>query len=779
MEFIPRTKVSRSVPESVGRVPPWLADLLFSRGYETKEEMEKFLAPAMDQLLPPSALPGMKDLTDTVARLREEKGRSLRVTVYGDYDVDGICASVIMERAFLLQGARTRVRIPDRHGEGYGLNAEAVRQIAGNTDILVTVDCGITSVEETALAKSLGMTVLITDHHTPGEELPRADAVVDPMLAGEGYSPLCGAGVAWKVMWALNGPDAAREYLDICALATVADLVPLRGENRVLVHQGLRAMNRTARPGIGALLRTARIPEGSVTSEKIAFQLAPRLNAAGRLDSALLGYRLLTARDQAPAMALAERLEDLNRERRDKEERAFSQARAQVEKMPLWRQRGIVVFDPDWDTGVIGLVAGKLAEQYAYPVICLTRNQAGDYQGSGRSACGIDLYRAISSCRQYLTRFGGHKQAAGLALRPEDLGAFTAAFSGAVAEQLGEGDLRHAMEYDLTLSLRDVSVDNVRLLSLLEPFGMGNVRPVFRFDGCGLSMRAVGTGEKHLKCEFSSGRDIRQGIWFSHGYLAREALDTVDVLAEMSLNEFMGTTRAELTVKGARLSPDGLRDDPERERAACLRDLQTVMRLTAGTSGAETMERSWRETEPGLRGTLYFCRRATTAAAVAAAYPALEVVGTSGLDRRAYSAVALYAPISAIPEGYERIVLCDGSFGPGETAAIGALHPKARIEVCPSDISSGIRRSLLMTREQLRRMYVLFRRWDEMGERGTAAGAGTDGPGVAWGAAAMKEAGLLEMTDEPLSVRLLPVPQGPTDPLKTIFYHLTDTGSMN
>ena len=781
MEFIPRAQITRSLPDQGGPLPSWLRDLLVSRGYGTEEEMARFLKPEMDQLLDPMTLPGMRAFVDTLARLRREKGRPLRVTVYGDYDVDGICASVIMERAFQLQGDKTEVRIPDRHGDGYGLNMTAVSLIAGNADVLVTVDCGITSVEETALAKQSGLTVLITDHHTPGPVLPEADAVVDPMLAGEGYSPLCGAGVAWKVMWALNGLKAAEDVLDICALATVADLVPLQGENRVLVRHGLKAINSKPRTGISALLKCARIPEGSgsVTSDKIAYQLAPRLNAAGRLDSALKGYRLLKARDPAEAMALAEQLEDLNRERRAMEEKAFAQAKALVDGMPLWRQRGIVVFGPDWDTGVIGLVAGKLAEMYAYPAICLTKNLAGEYQGSGRSACGIDLYRAIAACRKYLTRFGGHRQAAGLALRPEDLDKFTAAFSEAVAEQLGEGDLRHAMEYDLELSLKDVNRDNVRLISYLEPFGMGNQRPVFRFNGCALSMRAVGAGGKHLKCEFSRDDEIRQGIWFSHGYLAGDALDTVDLLAEMTLNEFGGKVSAECTVRGLRTAPDGLRDDPARERAVCLEDLRTAEKCAHAAGENRVRTCSWRDAAPGHRGTLYLCRRASTAAAVAAAYPGLEVTGARGLDRRAYSAVALYAPIGAVPEGYDRIVLCDGSFGSAETAALSALYPGVEIIVSPSGTASQIRSSLLLSREELRGLYVLFRRWDEMGERGALREAGMDAARLKWGAAAMERVGLLELTDSPLSVRLLPRPQGATDPLATVWYHLTETGSIN
>ncbi len=777
MEFVSRISQENRPPFEAGGIPAWIQTLLYGRGIRTEYEMRRFLKPTADQLADPLALPGMRELTDAVRKRREARGNALRVTVYGDYDVDGICASVIMERAFRLCGAVTRVRIPDRHEEGYGLNAAAVREIARDTDILVTVDCGITSIEEVDLAKELGMTVLVTDHHTPGPELPRADAVVDPMLAGEGYSPLCGAGVAWKTLWALHGRQAAEEYLDICALATVADLVPLTGENRILVYLGLRQINSSPRIGVKALIRCARIREGAdaVTSDRIAFQLAPRLNAAGRLDSAFLGYRLLTAGDEGTAMALAEQLEDLNRERKALEDQAFKDAEKQVERMPLSGQRGIVVFHENWDTGIIGLVAGKLAEKYAYPTICLTGNRMGEYQGSGRSACGVDLYQALKACEQYLTRFGGHKQAAGLALKPGNLETFVRAFSGAVSEQLGDGDLRDELAYDLEMPLQAVDEEHIRWMTLLEPFGMGNPRPLFRFDGCGISMRAVGSEGRHLKCVLHKDGTVRQGIWFSHGYLAGDALPAADVVAEMTLNDFGGRVSAECSLKGMRLNPDGLRDDPETEREGCLRDLVTLEGFEPRPPRAD--KRSWDTVPFSRRGTLYLCRRASTAAAVVRRYPSLEITVAKDLDRRAFSAAVLGADLTRVPEGYERLVLCDGALGDAEIAALNTLYPRAEVIVSPSDTAAGIRRSLVMGRETLRRLYVLSARWDTMGIQAVCEALGADLPQIKWGALAMARVALCEITDLPFRIRLLPRPPSVTDPFATAWYRLTEKGT--
>ncbi|HSK69792.1 MAG TPA: single-stranded-DNA-specific exonuclease RecJ, partial [Candidatus Limnocylindria bacterium] len=426
------------MPFTLPGYPDFLAGLLRARGVDSAEAAERFLHPDLSHLSDPTLLHG---IPEAVAVIRRAVRSNARIAVYGDYDADGVCASAILLTALRGMGADAFSYIPDRVTEGYGLHAEAIRHLAGTAGLVVTVDCGVTAREEAALARELGLSLVITDHHTVPDMLPDADAVVHPAMGEHPEPGLCGAGVAWKLALALAGKEAALPLLELAALATVADLVPLLGENRVIAALGLRMMRDTARPGLRALKAVAGIKEGApVTGEMAGFQLAPRLNAGGRLASAQLALDLLMAPDDITARPLAARLDMLNRERRDVEAAVLREAQAQIEGRDLTLTRTLVACGEGWNPGVVGLVAGRLAQRWNYP--CVVLSQEGDVMhGSGRSAGDVDLHAALSECADLFHRFGGHRMAAGLSMPSSSLEAFRTRFDAAVRSQLGDGDL--------------------------------------------------------------------------------------------------------------------------------------------------------------------------------------------------------------------------------------------------------------------------------------------------------------------------------------------------
>ena len=365
-------RIDLNVPEEAAArfpdMPDWMAGLLYSRGIRSAAEAERFLHPGMDQLLPPMLL---RDMDRAAALLRDARDRGQQAVIYGDYDVDGVCASAILLETFRRMNLESDVYIPDRHRGGYGLNLAAVEKLAERYQVLVTVDCGITSVKEVARARELGMRTIVTDHHRPGDALPPADAVVSPLLGEYPFPYLCGAGVAWKLAMALLGQNAL-PLMELAALATVADMVSLTGENRCIVALGLEKLSATARPGLRAVMNRAGI-FGRVTSEQVGFQIAPRMNACGRMESARTALEMLTTRDLTRAEELALKLEGLNRERKDQEARVITGALAQVEQMDLVDSLAIVVRGESWNSGVVGLAAGRIAEQYAYPTVALSQ----------------------------------------------------------------------------------------------------------------------------------------------------------------------------------------------------------------------------------------------------------------------------------------------------------------------------------------------------------------------------------------------------------------------
>ena len=703
------------------KLKKWQAQLLAVRGADTPEGIRKYMDLSFDSLDGPETLPGIAEMTSVIEELREENPRA-RIAVYGDYDVDGVCASAIMKEALDGMGFDVRVYIPDRHEEGYGLNAEAVSRLKEGTawpdpwpaDMILTVDCGITSLEEVALAKELGLRIIVTDHHTRLEELPCADAVVSPVLEGAPHFHfLCGAGVALKAAWALCGKEFARERCDLCALATVADVVPLEGENRTLVAEGLKKMARSPRCGIRALMEVSGLNErhGPVTSEAVAFQLAPRLNAAGRLESAMLSCRLMLTRDENEAEEIARALDRLNTARRISQDKVIAEAEAQAEKTCLRDVRALVCVGEGWDSGVVGLAAGRLAEKYACPAVCLAR--AGEMcVGSARSACGVDLYAALYTCRDLFERFGGHKAAAGLTIRYDRVEEFRDRLSRAVKLMLGDGDLIPVEEYDAEMPLSDVTLENVAWINGLAPFGAGNPSPVFLIrDAAMEGRRTVGKDFSHLQFTLEKDGEMRKCVYFRGASWLDAPRGRVSVLAVPGENTFNHRTTVQLRIQSARQTPEDLEKEESREDEILLQDLTEIAANSEGPelrcvplpSAAEKAGEWLRE----KRGTLILCRTLESALKWHRAWPGLSLTTGKADDPRAFTALALYVPLRSISPHYSRIILADGPL-PGEG---GLLMSAARERQVCADGSgeSPLMDRVFLDRTKLNKAYLALK----------------------------------------------------------------------
>ena len=641
-------------------MPEALHRLLIERGIASAEEAERFLHPSARDLLDPMRLNAMPE---AVARIRAAMAAGETICVYGDYDVDGVCASAILCGWLQSQGADARVYLPSRHTEGYGLNESAVRSIAGWAKLMVTVDCGVTSAALVALAKSLGLDVIVTDHHEPAEPLPDCP-VVNPLLGGYPYPSLCGAGVAWKLVWALGGQDAAMARVDIAALATVADVVPLTGENRAIVRMGLEAINAAPRPGVAALIESAGLAGKPITSSSVAFQLAPRLNAGGRLGSAMRSYALVTAADSAAAGPLAAELEGENARRKQIEQQILAQAEAQLADFDFAAHGALVLCGAEWNPGVIGLTASRLVEKYHYPAILLA-DQDGTLTGSCRSIPGVDIHAALCGCADTLERFGGHKQAAGLTLRRENLPAFIEALDAWLAANVDPNAYVPTREYDAEIGFEAVTPGFIAALEGVQPTGFGNPAPLFRASADVVDARAVGSGGAHLKLTLAQGGHRLGGIAFREGPRAEGLSGRVDALFVPSMNTYMGRSEPQLELRALN-DADALGqiesklDDEARLQCNFLTEILYNKEIETPVAAAEIdfdRLRGWMADRP--QGTLVV---ATDMAMAARLMRQLEpcapdlYFGRLPGDPRAFNAVCVCPPMAA-PRGYRRLVL--------------------------------------------------------------------------------------------------------------------------
>ncbi len=537
------------------------AAVLVARGYRSLEEARAILD-GEEVLGPdPFLLAGMEQ---TVDRLHRAVQHRERVLVYGDYDVDGASATSLYLGFLKGLGLTAGFYIPHRIKEGYGLNAEAIRRIAASgVSVLITADCGTTSIDEIALAQALGMDVIVTDHHLPGDTLPPAFAVLNPCRSDSGYpfSGLCSGGLAYKVASAYRTKYEAaasdpESYLDLVALATIADVAPLREENRTMVRRGLRLLSRGDRPGIRALKAVAGVT-GACGVGTVGFSLAPRINAAGRLGDAADAVRLLLTHDEGEAVELAGMLNRLNQERQQLEERMTAEALQAADATPAGP---IVLASRGWHQGVVGIVAARLVERFHRPAVLIALNEEGVGRGSARSIAGVNLYEAIARCRDQLLAFGGHAVAAGLTITEERVPAFRDRLAEVLEGPLRSAAARPQLLCDTEVEPHGFSPDSVRELIKLGPFGAGNPEPTVVLRSLRIASAKI-VGTNHLKLAVKGrGGPLLDAIGFRMGSLESRGLSQsvpVDVACALDINTWNGAERVQLRLKDVRTSVSG------------------------------------------------------------------------------------------------------------------------------------------------------------------------------------------------------------------------------
>lgn len=555
------TIAPRVDPQSLSRwddLPELIVQLLHNRGISDPQEARTFLDDRGTQHDPFA----LKDMDKAVTRLRQAIHRGEAVAVYGDFDTDGVTATALLVDTLSALGARVQPYIPHRVDEGYGLNLGALRKLwRAGVRVVVTVDCGIRSVHEVHQAKD-HLDLIITDHHSIGPEPPPAVAIINPHQRDCAYpfKKLAGVGVAYKLAEALLRVDAKMErssrldadsLLELVALGTVADLMPLLGENRALVQRGLEVLNNTPRPGVEALMADASLRRGKVSATTIGFRLGPRLNAAGRIDSALLAYELLTSRDPLRTRELASQLGQLNQRRQELTEQTVAAAEAQVQRDP----DAYLLFagSPDFRSGVVGLAASRLTDAHYRPSAVLELGKKTS-RASCRSIPEFNITAALEECRDLLIRFGGHAAAAGFTVATHNLEALRHRLQAIAAQQLSDVDLRPTLEIDAQVPLEDIDWDTRAMLDRLEPCGMENPQPVLLSTGVHVRRwRAIGTASQHLKLDLAdSRRRSWDAVYFRRGDLASQIPTRVDVAYVLDVNEWNHQKRLQLVVQDLR-----------------------------------------------------------------------------------------------------------------------------------------------------------------------------------------------------------------------------------
>ncbi|MCD6395242.1 MAG: single-stranded-DNA-specific exonuclease RecJ [Planctomycetes bacterium] len=545
------------------RVSPVLAQVLINRDIADPDKARAFLSPKLTDLIEPDRL---SQIGRAVERIRRGLTDGELITVYGDYDVDGITSVTILWHLLTMLGGRVEYYIPHRLDEGYGLNDEAIRQLAQNgTRLIITVDCGITAVSQAELAAELGMDMIITDHHQAADILPQAEAIVHPRMEDYPNPDSAGAMVALKLAWALvntykAGGQTSSEFrrflLDattLAAMGTIADVVDLRGENRVLTSYGLKTLGESNLMGIRALLESADLGGKDMDSYHVAFRLAPMLNAAGRMGHARLAVELLTSDSEVRCAQIAGYLKDQNRLRQQYQRKIFSQAADMITAAGLNHpdHKTIVLADEKWHGGIVGIVASRVIDKYFRPTIMIsTANSIA--QGSARSVEGFDILAAIRACSEHLVSFGGHAMAAGLKIEKDNIAGFTAAIEEYAQQNLDEEKLVSKLNIDRVCSISDMSHSVVKELSLLEPTGQGNPKPLFATRGVRWMSppRRVGAKGDHLQIAITDNTASVRCIGFGMGKLEKKLLesDGFNVAYEPQINTYNGNSSVQFVL---------------------------------------------------------------------------------------------------------------------------------------------------------------------------------------------------------------------------------------
>lgn len=547
------------------KTSPLLAQVLINRGVCADDKAHSFLNPRLTELIAPELMPGA---TKAAKRIQQAIVNNEKITIYGDYDVDGITSVSILWHLLKILGGNVEYYIPHRVDEGYGLNEDAIRQLADSgTNLIITVDCGITAVKEAALAAELGTEIIITDHHQPGEQLPESAAIVHPSIDTSYPNPdSAGAMVAFKLAWAIvnlnkttaQTPTELREFLlnatTLAAMGTIADVVNLRGENRILTSFGLKSLMQTQMPGLKALIESAELDSQNLDSYHIAFKLAPLLNAAGRMGHARLAVDMLTSESQMECMKIALYLKEQNKLRQQCQRKIYKEARQMIASNNLNHpdKKTVVIANENWHKGVIGIVASRVVEEFYRPTIILSTD--GDIaQGSGRSIKGFNLFKALQACSEHLVSFGGHAMAAGLKLKIDKIADFINAFENYAQSNLDQDCTTATLDIDALCSISQLSFDVVKHLQMLEPFGQGNPAPVFASKGVRRISppRRVGVKGDHLQIAISDNTASVRCIGFGMGKLEKKLLETevFNVAYEPQFNTYNGNTTVQFLLK--------------------------------------------------------------------------------------------------------------------------------------------------------------------------------------------------------------------------------------
>ena len=543
------------------KVSPLLANILINRNIENKQDGLYFLNPRLTELKDPTLMPGV---SDAIPRVQQAISNKEKITIYGDYDVDGITSTTILLRLFKLYDCDVDFYIPHRVDEGYGLKTEAIKQIAENgTKLLITVDCGITCPEEVEFAKSLGVDVIITDHHQPAETLPLAVAIVHPSpYEPTEKTPCAGAMVAFKLAWAIANSYKTSEKVDqttreflidatiFAAMGTVADVIELKGENRVICKFGLEQLGLSELPGIKALIDAAGITETKINSQHIGFGLAPMLNAAGRMGHARLAVELLTSDNEIRSIRIAEYLKKQNTQRRKHEQDIFKNACELVTALGFDHpdRKTLVLASDSWHRGVIGIVSSRLVDKYHRPTI-LINTANGKGCGSGRSIEGFNILGGITACSEHLVQFGGHDMAAGITIDTEKINDFAEAFEQYAQENLNEQKTQAKLNIDALCSIDDFNHHVIRELELLSPFGYGNPKPIFASKGVRTiaKPRKVGAKGNHLQLSIADNSGSIKCVGFNMSGLEKKIIesDFFHIAYEPKINNFNGNSNIE------------------------------------------------------------------------------------------------------------------------------------------------------------------------------------------------------------------------------------------
>lgn len=531
-----------------------ISNLLYSRGIKTEIDIDEFLYPSIDKLYSPF---GLKDMDRAIETIDSAIKGQKKIIIYGDYDVDGITSTSILYRALKRLGVEVGYYIPDRVNEGYGINLEAIDYLKSiATDLIITVDCGVSSIKEVEYAKKLGMQIIVTDHHECQSEIPDT-IVVNPKRKDCTYpfKYLSGCGVALKLvqaLWFHYGLTGFDDYLDVAAIGTIADVVSLTGENRIIVKNGLKMLKTSDKCGIKAIKEVFGL-KGDINSYNVAFQIAPRINAVGRLSNAKIAVELFTTNDYDKALQIAKFLDQENKNRQQIEEEILNDAIEQIESSSALKYDRVIVLSSDkWHIGVVGIAASKVCERYNRPVILIcTEGENG--RGSGRSIEGFNLFEHLCKCSEYLTKFGGHEMAAGISIEKKNIGAFRKKINE-LAEKVSSDIFEEKLYLDLCIDEKSVNMENAEMIQNLQPFGAGNPSPVFMIDGVHIkSKKIIGKNEKHIKLYLEKNDCTFDAVYFN-GVETVNGLDTddIDIAFNININEWNNKKNVQLVIKDVR-----------------------------------------------------------------------------------------------------------------------------------------------------------------------------------------------------------------------------------